>query len=144
MAFSSKSVSSAGLTKRDPPAVVYRQRENRGIPKYQNQVLAYQAGSTARRFRERLVGNIEKGIKRRLVVTGIMAGTALAAKHSGLIVLPVLATLALAELIGGKRPTSADKPWTSNRLVSTASTVVFVALIAYVWGIRSKANASGR
>jgi len=75
---------------------------------------------------------LEKGTKRRLVVTGIMAGTALAAKHSGLIVFPVLVTLALAELVGGKMPAAADKPWTSNRFVSIASTLVFVSLIAYV------------
>lgn len=75
---------------------------------------------------------LEKGTKRRLVVTGIIAGTTLAAKHSGLIVFPVLVTLALAELVGGKMPTSSDKPWTSNRFVRIASTLVFVSLIAYV------------
>jgi hypothetical protein len=75
---------------------------------------------------------LEKGTKRRLVVTGIMAGTALTAKHSGFIVFPVLVTLALAEPVGGKMPTSADKPSTSNRFVSMASTLVLVSLIAYM------------
>ena len=79
---------------------------------------------------------LEKGTKRGLVVTGIMAGTVLAVKHSGLIVFPVLGTLALAELVGGKMPKSADKPWTSSRFVSMASTLVFASLIAFVtlWG----------
>lgn len=91
---------------------------------------------------------LEKGTKRRLVMTGIMAGTVLSVKHSGLIVLPVLATLALAELVGGKMPTSADKPWTSNRFVSMASTLVFVSLIAYVtlwafYGLRFAAQPHG-
>lgn len=75
---------------------------------------------------------LEKGTKRWLVATGIMAGTVLAVKHSGLIIFPVLLTLALAELVGGKMPTSADKLATSNRFVSMASTLVFVSLIAYV------------
>jgi 4-amino-4-deoxy-L-arabinose transferase-like glycosyltransferase len=75
---------------------------------------------------------LEKGTKRRLVATGIMAGTALTAKHSGLIVFPLLVTLALAELVGGKMATSADKPRTSNRFVNMASALVFVSLIAYV------------
>jgi len=75
---------------------------------------------------------LEKGTKRRLVVTGILAGATLATKHSGLIVFPVLTALALTELAGGERHTSAGKSWTSNRLVSTASTLGFVALIAYV------------
>jgi len=75
---------------------------------------------------------LEKGANRWLVATGIMAGAVLAVKHSGLIVFPLLVTLVLAELVAGKIPTSADKPWTTNRYVSMASTLLFVSLIAYV------------
>jgi hypothetical protein len=75
---------------------------------------------------------LERGTKSRLVMAGIMAGAALTAKHSGLIVFPMLLTLALAELLDGKMPTSAGRSWTTNRFVSTAGAVVFVALIAYV------------
>ena len=75
---------------------------------------------------------LEKGTKRWLVIAGTVAGMALTAKHSGLIVFPMLLTFALAELLGGKMPTSTDKACTTNRFASTVAAVVFVAMIAYV------------
>lgn len=75
---------------------------------------------------------LETETKRRLVATGIMAGMTLAAKHSGIIVFPVLGALALAELQSTTKPPSADKPGTRNRFVSMGSAIVFVTLVAYV------------
>ena len=73
---------------------------------------------------------LERRANRWLVATGVMAGATLAVKHSGLIVFPLLVALALAEFTA-ERHTSANKPWTSNRIVKMASALVFVALISY-------------
>ena len=74
---------------------------------------------------------LEKETYRWLVATGFMAGMTLAAKHSGLIVFPVLVALALAELARGKRRKSTDKPWARNRFVIMAGSLMFASLIAY-------------
>lgn len=74
---------------------------------------------------------LEKGTKRRLVEAGIVAGTVLAVKHSGLIVFPVLVAYGVAELVNGKTPTSTDSQSTSNRFVRMTSALVLLSLIAY-------------
>ncbi len=70
---------------------------------------------------------LEKPMTSRLIVTGVLAGTALAAKHSGILVFPILAALALAELMNASEPESKSK-----RFFGLLTALAFVGLIAYV------------
>jgi 4-amino-4-deoxy-L-arabinose transferase-like glycosyltransferase len=76
---------------------------------------------------------LEKRTKRRLVLTGILTGTALAAKHSGVLVFPILLAIAIVDLTVRPQCRSANKQSpVSERLFSLAVTLVFIGAIAYV------------
>jgi hypothetical protein len=72
------------------------------------------------------------------VLAGILAGTSVAAKHSGLLVFPILAAVAFADLATRKTDTHLDKDeaW-GPRLLSLAASLAFIALCAYVvlWAV---------
>jgi 4-amino-4-deoxy-L-arabinose transferase-like glycosyltransferase len=76
---------------------------------------------------------LEKKTKRRLVLAGILAGTVLGAKHSGVLIFPILLAVAVADLAIGQPHTSADKQQPiRKRIISPAVALAFVGVIAYV------------
>ena len=75
---------------------------------------------------------LEKRTKRRLVLAGILAGTVLAAKHSGVLVFPILLAVGFADLAVGQRCASVDGQHAmGKRLLSLAGALAFVSVIAY-------------
>jgi len=91
----------------------------------------------------------------RFLLLGLAAGCTLATKHSGVLVFPVLATLALVGVIRGPRP-NAEAPMTAAAHITRgkqarqlAATLVGVGLIAgcALWsfyGFRFAARAHGQ
>ncbi len=91
----------------------------------------------------------------RLLLTGLAAGLALAAKHSGILVFPTLLLLALSEVIRGGQPSSgthaAEKSSSSRgrlalRLTGALAAIAIVA-VAVLWsfyGFRYAAKPAGQ
>jgi 4-amino-4-deoxy-L-arabinose transferase-like glycosyltransferase len=76
---------------------------------------------------------LKKRTKRRLLLAGVLAGTVLAAKHSGILIFPILLAIAFADLAIGQRRTSEDKQHPmGKRLLSLGVALAFIAVIAYV------------
>jgi dolichyl-phosphate-mannose-protein mannosyltransferase/tetratricopeptide repeat protein len=66
-------------------------------------------------------------------LSGILAGTTLAAKHSGILIFPLLLTLAITDLAVRKiRPPADERRSTGRQVLRMARALAFVALIAYV------------
>jgi 4-amino-4-deoxy-L-arabinose transferase-like glycosyltransferase len=83
----------------------------------------------------------------RLVITGLAAGVALAAKHTGILVFPMLVLLAICEVALGRRE---NKPGTGTgkRMAQLAAALALIALIAVTvlwatYGFRYQARPDG-
>jgi 4-amino-4-deoxy-L-arabinose transferase-like glycosyltransferase len=80
---------------------------------------------------------LEKRTMRWLVFTGIAAGMTLAAKHSGILVIPILGMLAVIELATANKSSATQHPESMRRRFSRlAFASACILLIAYVtlWG----------
>jgi hypothetical protein len=76
---------------------------------------------------------LEKRTRSRLALTGILAGTCLAAKHSELVVFPILAAVAVADLAVGKTdPQVGETVAPEKRFLNRAEALAFIAFVAYV------------
>lgn len=76
---------------------------------------------------------LEKGTRGRLLLTGTLAGATLAAKHSGLLIFPILAAVAFAELAVEKTRSRPNEDLSFNRrLLTLSEALALIALIAYV------------
>lgn len=75
---------------------------------------------------------------RRLALAGVLAGATVAAKHSGVLILPILLAIAVADLRLCPKPTSSDKRATlTKRLPRMLEEFACIGLMAYVtlWAI---------
>ncbi len=87
---------------------------------------------------------IKSPTTRRLAECGLVAGLALAAKHSGILVFPILGSLALAELLMGRSSNSVPEPGALIRVESIKRQTVHLALalmlitaiaVTVLWGL---------
>lgn len=75
---------------------------------------------------------VKKPSARRLVLTGIAAGFALATKHSAILVFPILAALAASEVLTAPRDNHASKARQSVQFI-VAIAVIGVLAVAMLW-----------
>ncbi len=71
----------------------------------------------------------------RLVECGFMTGLVFAAKHSGILVIPILAALAAAEVLMGRRPLSGPGPTLRRKLASRGRHALRLAAACVAMGV---------
>lgn len=82
--------------------------------------------------------------KVRLALVGLAAGLALASKHTGILIFPMLAVVAVSEwLIGRKRNSETRKPARKLVLALLAITVIAVGILWASYGFRYQARPEG-